>query len=40
MKKNVYIFNDGELSRKDNTFYFETPTGKKYLPIEDIKEIG
>lgn len=39
MKKNVYIFNDGELRRKDNTFYFETSTGKKYLPIEDIKEI-
>ena len=39
MKKNVYIFNDGELRRKDNTFYFETLQGKKYLPIEDIKEI-
>lgn len=39
MKKNIYIFNDGEIKRKDNTFYFETPEGKKYLPIEDIKEI-
>lgn len=39
MKKSVYIFNDGELRRKDNTFYFETPKGKRYLPIEDIKEI-
>ncbi|MBZ2175791.1 type I-B CRISPR-associated endonuclease Cas1b [Schnuerera sp. xch1] len=39
MKKNIYIFNDGELKRKDNTFYFETSQGKKYLPIEDIKEI-
>jgi len=27
------------LKRKDNTFYFETEEGKKYLPIEDIKEI-
>lgn len=39
MKKNIYIFNDGELRRKDNTFYFKTSNGKKYLPIEDIKEI-
>ena len=27
------------MRRKDNTFYFETKQGKKYLPIEDIKEI-
>lgn len=39
MKKNIYIFNDGELRRRQNTFYFESPKGKKYLPIEDIKEI-
>lgn len=39
MKKTVYIFNDGELCRKDNTIYFDTPNGKKYLPVEDIGEI-
>mgnify|MGYP001046202471 CR=1 FL=1 len=39
MKKRVFIFNDGELRRKDNTVYFETEESKKYLPIEDIKEI-
>ena len=39
MKKRVFIFNDGELKRKDNTVYFETEESKKYLPIEDIKEI-
>lgn len=39
MKKRVFIFNDGELKRKDNTVYFETEETKKYLPIEDIKEI-
>ncbi len=39
MKKRVFIFNDGELRRKDNTVYFETEETKKYLPIEDIKEI-
>lgn len=39
MKKRVFIFNDGELRRKDNTVYFETEDSKKYLPIEDIKEL-
>lgn len=39
MKKNIYIFSDGELKRKDNTVYLETETGKRYLPIEDIQEI-
>ena len=39
MKKKVFIFNDGELRRKDNTVYFETEDNKKYLPIEDINEI-
>lgn len=40
MKKKVYIFNDGELKRKDNTVYFQGEEGKKYLPIEDIGEIS
>ncbi|NLT94108.1 MAG: type I-B CRISPR-associated endonuclease Cas1 [Clostridia bacterium] len=39
MKKTIYIFSDGELRRKDNTLYYETETGKKYLPVEDINEI-
>ena len=39
MKKTIYVFNDGEFKRKDNTLYFETETGKKYLPVEDIREI-
>ncbi len=39
MKKNVYVFNDGELRRKDNTIYFETEEGKKYLPVEDLNDI-
>lgn len=39
MKKTVYVFNDGEFKRKDNTVYFETEEGKKYLPVEDLKEI-
>ncbi|NPV44183.1 MAG: hypothetical protein HPY70_09450 [Firmicutes bacterium] len=39
MKKNIYIFNDGQIRRKDNTVYFETEEGKKFLPIEDINDI-
>jgi len=39
MKKSAYIFNDGELKRKDNTVFFESEEGKKYLPIEDIGEL-
>ena len=39
MKKTIYVFNDGEFKRKDNTLYYETETGKKFLPVEDIKEI-
>jgi len=39
VKKTVYVFNDGEFKRKDNTIYFETNEGRKYLPVEDLKEI-
>lgn len=39
MKKTIYIFNEGELHRKDNTIYFESEEGKKFLPVEDIGEI-
>ena len=39
MKKTIYVFNDGEFKRKDNTLFFEAETGRKYLPVEDVKEI-
>lgn len=39
MKKTLYIFNDGEIKRKDNTIYFETDKNKRYIPIEDISDI-
>jgi len=39
MKKVVYVFNDGQFKRKDNTIYFQTESGKKYLPIEDVSDI-
>ncbi len=39
MKKSAYIFNNGELIRKDNTVCFQTENGKRYLPIEDLNDI-
>jgi len=39
VKKTIYIFSDGELQRKDNTIYFSTTEGKKYLPVEGINEL-
>lgn len=39
LKKTIYIFNDGDIRRKDNTICFITETGKKYIPIEDISDI-
>lgn len=40
MKKTLYIFQNGELHRKDNTLYFESEErGKKYIPIENINDI-
>lgn len=39
MKKDIFIFNDGILKRKDNTIYFETDGKKKYLPIEEVDNI-
>ncbi|MDK2821813.1 MAG: CRISP-associated protein Cas1 [Clostridia bacterium] len=39
VKKNIYIFKDGQIKRKDNTVYFETEEGKRFLPIEDINDI-
>lgn len=39
MKRSIYIFTNGQLQRKDNTIYFENETGKKYLPVENIREM-
>jgi CRISPR-associated protein Cas1 len=35
----LYIFQSGELKRKDNTLEFQTENGKKVLPINTISEI-
>ncbi|NLM43429.1 MAG: type I-B CRISPR-associated endonuclease Cas1 [Clostridiales bacterium] len=39
MKREIYVFNNGEIKRKDNTILFETETGKKYIPVEEINNI-
>lgn len=39
MKQDIYIFNNGELKRKDNTLLIELEDKKKYLPIENINSI-
>ena len=39
MKKPIYIFNDGQLKRKDNTLIFIKENEKKNLPINAISEI-
>lgn len=39
MKREIYVFNDGEMKRKDNTLLFETESGKKYIPVEEINNI-
>ncbi|AGL00363.1 type I-B CRISPR-associated endonuclease Cas1b [Desulfoscipio gibsoniae] len=39
MKKTLYVFSSGELSRKDNTLFFETEEGRRFIPVEDTGEI-
>jgi len=39
MKKDIYIFSNGELKRKDNTLYFEGDGKKKYIPVEQTDNI-
>ncbi len=39
MRRTIYIFSDGELKRKENTLYFETEKGRKYIPVENTSEI-
>ncbi len=39
MDKSLYIFSDGEIKRKGNTLYFESSGKKKYIPVENCKEI-
>ncbi|MBB5174419.1 type I-B CRISPR-associated endonuclease Cas1b [Texcoconibacillus texcoconensis] len=40
MKKTIYIFQSGELKRKDHSLYFENSEGRrKHIPVEDVNDI-
>lgn len=39
VKKTIYIFQSGELKRKDNTLFFENEEGRKFIPVEDTQEL-
>lgn len=39
MKKSIYIFSDGEIHRKQNTIFFEGEKGRKYIPVENTREM-
>ncbi len=39
MKKTLYIFQNGELRRKDHSLYFETEERKRYIPVENTNDI-
>lgn len=39
MKRSIYVFSNGEIHRKQNTLYFESEKGRKYIPIENTSEL-
>lgn len=39
MKRTLYIFQSGELRRKDNSLYFESEERRKYIPVENTNDI-
>lgn len=39
MKKDIFIFNNGRLCRKNDTLMFEGEEGKKYIPVNDVESI-
>ena len=39
MRKTIYLSSSGELKRRQNTLFFETKDGRKYIPIQDTQEI-
>ncbi|MBC7216911.1 MAG: type I-B CRISPR-associated endonuclease Cas1 [Candidatus Caldatribacterium sp.] len=39
MEKTLYLFSSGRLQRKDNTICVETEGGKRYFPIESVRDI-
>lgn len=39
MKKDIFIFNSGRLSRRNDTLMFENEGEKKYIPVNDVESI-
>jgi CRISPR-associated protein Cas1 len=39
MRKNIFIFSNGELKRKENTLCFISEEGKKYVPVSNVSAI-
>lgn len=39
MKKDIFIFTNGELQRKNDTLLFDGEAGKKYIPVTDVESI-
>lgn len=39
MKKTLYILQNGELHRRDNSLYFESTRGRKFIPVESTNDI-
>ena len=39
MKRDVYVFNNGTLVRKDNTLLLTIDEKKHYIPVETVESI-
>jgi len=39
MQKSLYVLSKGVLSQKENTLCFQNEEGKRFLPVENVKEI-
>ena len=39
MKKTIYLSSSGELKRQQNTLFFQTEKGRKYIPVQETQEI-
>lgn len=39
MERTVQVFSSGSFHRKGNTLFFQGATGKRYLPVESVREI-
>lgn len=39
LKKTLYVFQDGQLRRKDHSLYFESGEKRKYIPVENTNDI-